>query len=351
MLLQSLDIIVGFAVVMLAVSLIITTITQLISGLLGLRGTNLRWGLKVLLAQAGLPDPATTADRVLGHPLVSDSTFSKFISRIFNRWRLASAIRSQELTGILELLSKKYGDDDLSKPAVTKFINDWFEPVMDRVAQRFAMSMRFWTVGTAIVVAFVLQLDSIALFRQLSDDREVRTKLVASADAILQQSERIMGRTAASNVYAAALQELKTKEPSAARVLTNAPVDMDHTTANFWLRAQLRDVPQANKLISTYNEIVSSNIVARTPELMGDMRTVTDLLAGAGIRLVPDYRRWSWDSFRRGFIGMLISAALLSLGAPFWFNGLKTLMNLRPVLATRVEKEKEKEIEKEKPSN
>src|SRR5690349_18832160 len=110
MLLQSLDIIIGFAVVMLAVSLIITTLTQLVSGLLGLRGTNLRWGLKTLLTEAGVADPKTVADRVLGHPLVSDSTFSKFISRFFNRWKLASAIRSEELTGILDLLSKKYDD-------------------------------------------------------------------------------------------------------------------------------------------------------------------------------------------------------------------------------------------------
>jgi hypothetical protein len=33
------------------------------------------------------------------------------------------------------------------------------------------------------------------------------------------------------------------------------------------------------------------------------------------------------------FWGMATSAALLSLGAPFWFNLLKTLSNLRPILA------------------
>ena len=30
---------------------------------------------------------------------------------------------------------------------------------------------------------------------------------------------------------------------------------------------------------------------------------------------------------------------MLSLGAPFWFNALKTLANLRPVLATREKEE------------
>jgi hypothetical protein len=39
--------------------------------------------------------------------------------------------------------------------------------------------------------------------------------------------------------------------------------------------------------------------------------------------------------------GLLVAAALLSLGAPFWFNALKTLANLRPLVATREQKERE----------
>jgi hypothetical protein len=33
-----------------------------------------------------------------------------------------------------------------------------------------------------------------------------------------------------------------------------------------------------------------------------------------------------------------IAASLLTLGAPFWFNLLKNLMNLRPAVASLVEK-------------
>jgi hypothetical protein len=38
---------------------------------------------------------------------------------------------------------------------------------------------------------------------------------------------------------------------------------------------------------------------------------------------------------------MLAAAALLSLGSPFWFNTLKTLTNLRPVLAGKTDKKPE----------
>ena len=41
------------------------------------------------------------------------------------------------------------------------------------------------------------------------------------------------------------------------------------------------------------------------------------------------------------------SAALLSLGAPFWFNMLKTFSNLRPIVANKEQKDAEKrEVEK-----
>jgi hypothetical protein len=63
-------------------------------------------------------------------------------------------------------------------------------------------------------------------------------------------------------------------------------------------------------------------------------------------QLIPDpyptpfYNYWtpSWLHFW----GILASVALLSLGAPFWFNLLKKLSNLRPVLARRETESAEK---------
>src|SRR6266481_1794149 len=100
MILQHLDVMIGFTMVMLGVSLLITVLIQLISGLLGLRGTNLRWGIKTLLTTASLgPEAKAIAEAVLHHPLISDSTFSKFapkwawLKRAIARWKLATAIR------------------------------------------------------------------------------------------------------------------------------------------------------------------------------------------------------------------------------------------------------------------
>jgi hypothetical protein len=42
---------------------------------------------------------------------------------------------------------------------------------------------------------------------------------------------------------------------------------------------------------------------------------------------------------RRNLLGILLAAAFLSLGAPFWFNALKNLSNLRSVVATKEQQE------------
>src|ERR1700722_7389568 len=110
MTLDHLDTIISFVAIITGVSLLVLTLTQAVSALLGLRGTNLRWGIEVLLKHAdpGLAAHATTiSEKVLQNTLVSDSTMSKFESALAGRWRLASAIRKEELVEILHSLASQ----------------------------------------------------------------------------------------------------------------------------------------------------------------------------------------------------------------------------------------------------
>src|SRR5437660_6672964 len=104
MTLEHFDTLLAFVVILAGVSLLVTILVQMTSALFGLRGSNLRWGLKTLLANAD-PQLATHAEmiaqKVLHHPLISDSTFSEVLPRLLSRWRLASAIRKDELLAIL----------------------------------------------------------------------------------------------------------------------------------------------------------------------------------------------------------------------------------------------------------
>ena len=109
MTLEHLDTIIAFVVILAGVSLLVTVLTQSVSALLGLRGSNLCWGIETLLKEL---DPnlnahaATITREVLRHPLISDSTLSRFGFKLFNRWKLASVIRKDELIEILRLLAR-----------------------------------------------------------------------------------------------------------------------------------------------------------------------------------------------------------------------------------------------------
>jgi hypothetical protein len=83
---QHLDTVIAFIVLMLVASLFITAATQLVVSLLGLRGANLRRSLADLFETA-CPDQEAgqwakeVAGRVLRHPAISDSVFSRFCLR------------------------------------------------------------------------------------------------------------------------------------------------------------------------------------------------------------------------------------------------------------------------------
>ena len=55
----------------------------------------------------------------------------------------------------------------------------------------------------------------------------------------------------------------------------------------------------------------------------------------SGFQLLPSQWTWGW----KHLAGMAIFAGLLSMGAPYWFNLLKTLTGFRPALAQQVDKE------------
>lgn len=68
-------------------------------------------------------------------------------------------------------------------------LDKWFNSAQDRAQQWFAMHTRFWTV-IASVVAFLLQLDTFRLLGQINSDPELRSKLVASSEAVKNRRRR-----------------------------------------------------------------------------------------------------------------------------------------------------------------
>jgi hypothetical protein len=116
--LNQLDVLIGFAVVMAVVSLLITLVTQMVSAALGLRGKYLAEALEAMIHKI---DPTISeeisdlgrnlAGWILTHPVLSDSLLLArprawddwpIVGWIRQRWKVASAIRSDELFKVLQ---------------------------------------------------------------------------------------------------------------------------------------------------------------------------------------------------------------------------------------------------------
>lgn len=380
MTLQHLDSVIAFAVVMLGASLLITILTQIVSTLFAYRGSNLRWGLKVLfktinpnLNEAQAKD---VAQRVLTHEILSASVLSRlhdvrllgFLSR---RWRLASAVRVEELLRILpavagnreqpanhtgvQAIAQMVGAGETVATDFNNRVRSWFDSAMDRVSQRFALQMRIWTVVFSLVLAFGAHLDVFRLYEQLSSDAELRAKLAGSADAITRQAAGILPPRAGGSgvnlsvvpgIFSDQMKQLKNQEPDATKNLNDPPSFDSRQTAIQWLRDGMNGDHQTGRVVAEYQQLVDAGLKSDADKLLDQSAGVQSILSKTGYQIIPDpypqpwYKPWE-TSGAREFWGTLVAAALLSLGAPFWFNALKTLTSLRPIVAGKEEKEKE----------
>ena len=155
----------------------------------------------------------------------------------------------------------------------------WFGSAQDRAEQWFQIHARVVTITAAIVVTVLLQLDTVEIYDKLRDQPKLVEALVKSAPSVLEQGGTVTAEGAAAS------QETR------AKAFTN----------------------------------------------------LTEQMKTAGFDIVPRgwFGRWRTESgiwWFNHFFGLLLTAGLLTLGAPFWFNLLKNLTSLRPALANLIEK-------------
>ena len=309
--LKSLDVLIGLAVIMLALSMAVTMVTQFITTAINSRGQHLKGGLTTLINQL---DPAlgpkiadTIAKAVLTHPLVCNTRggpgsvvhreeFIKLLLQLsdgsssLEQQAKAALVTALQRNGIanpaetlrnvraltlqLETTSPQLGADvrhtiamvqEARSDLVAK-VHNWFDQTMDRVAQRFTATTRGITFGAALVVAFGLQVDTIALVNRLSADDALRDAFVKQATSITQQGTQ--------------------------------PATTD---------------PERD-------------------------RQYIKFLAEKGLITLPSVA--GTEGWKANPLGVLVTSLLLSLGAPFWYNALSRLIQLRSTLAVKDDTER-----------
>jgi hypothetical protein len=389
--LENLDTIIAFAVVMLLLSLQITILCQIVVAVTNLRGRNLARGLAGLLAQVDpkLDEHAEEImDRVLRHS-------------VLNRWfgSRANTLRPDELIRLLDDIASD-PDSGLSPdalkalqatlsgtvPGLTPELMDkaqavsrelenlfpaqanamrqavdkafgkvrnieagvavWFGTISDRMSERFALSTRMITVVFAVIVAFGLQIDALRVLHQLASNGELRARLAQSADQTVKEAESMVAGTSARPLASQVLQAVKeTVGKPAADLIGEVPGGLiTRGDGENWLESRITAQDQRKLVLTAFDRQFDK----ATRELLGELRKSADQIKGrlqqSELTLIPNPFPSGAEFFqsytnRRHLLGMLMTALLLSVGAPFWFNMLRQLASLRPLLAGKVEKE------------
>jgi hypothetical protein len=393
--LQYVDTLIGFAVVMLGLSLMITILTQMVSALLSHRGANLRWGLQTLFAQCSFPAlqgaAAELAHSVLTHPLISDSIFSlklpgKLPEWFKNRIQLATAIHPEELVAILSRLANTTyegtpvgtainsllgAQNATAERQVNLLLNSTlltglaaaqripllettvdtvrqtvgeleagFNTMMVRTSQRFTTYMRVWTIVFGILLAFITGTNSISLVKKIYTHSDLRDKLVSASPQMTELAKKLVPEDAKNNADVAqtALTKLFTGAVNTALVTAKATADMPPSglrnadEGNAWIKQHVADQTQQTAVLAAFKTEADTQIETLVKEDAKNAAQIHDVLTSSGFEVFGVH----WDSpWYAQIPGVLVTAAFLSLGAPFWFNLLKSLTNLRPTLANK----------------
>ncbi|HLJ87038.1 MAG TPA: hypothetical protein VKZ53_09445 [Candidatus Angelobacter sp.] len=396
--LDQLDTAIGFASVMLLLSMIITVVVQAISALLDLRGNNLVWALSTLFLQI-TPEAAKSGKGLRLMPLGVNSAAQELAKAVASDSAVTSggkvgkakAIRTHELLAILQKLSASPNTlSDAAKSLLSSLterlpgstsntesiqelaasfaqrfpmhsvmlqdalmdiagsttriaagINRWFHTVMDRGADRFARNCRIWTIVGAAVLAFGFHVDTLEIYRNISSNTETRSKLVAASSSITQMAEKSFG-----NLGTSVISDLKKNEkglgdlkPAEKAAFLGAAVPSDLANCSqvrSWLQAQ--DALKTNqKFAEKLNGACTTATESKIRNLAPDLSSLSDQLESSKINLLTQFNLKLDSANKLG--GEFLTVLLLSLGAPFWFNALRQLSNLKPSLSNKVDQE------------
>ena len=231
------------------------------------------------------------------------------------------------------------------KSKVEVEIQTWFDTVMDRSTERFILWTRWITAAIAFIVALGLHIDSIQIFKQLSTRSDVRARMVQQAETTLEKAGSLVSAAKAPKPLASeAIRAMKEdlKDSKDLEILGTVPDNLTTRRAGEeWLRAHLTGA-RLTKGLEAYKRRFDEATVAELGDLKMSFNEVKFSLDQTGLQIIPQPLP-SWKDYPgdRGLhlLGLLMTGLFLSLGAPFWYNALSQLANLRPVLAGKVQKE------------
>jgi hypothetical protein len=300
----ALEVAIGLALTYLLLALISTTITEWFTRVTNSRGKTLVQGIGQLLGEEGARAGSLT-QALFDHPLIKplgqkkrsgyrkpsyivSGLFAKALVDLLSKPPQASIEPGKEdsvpaatpqLKRALEALDVSHQKLEAAGPVDLKPIEDWYDHHMERVSGWYKRRTQTVVLITAVALTLVTNANTVGLVQRLWTDAPLRAAIVESAKTRLEQGPPI--------------QTVEYADPTTPK--PSKPVTRDNGSAN--------------------------QILPEEQELLEGM------LGWAGEATKYQQNPYWWAITH--FLGWFISALAISLGAPFWFDTLNRLMNIR----------------------
>ena len=286
-----LQVVIGLIFVLLLLSLLATTVMELLASLLALRGKNLEKALRNMLAY-------TDKDEKLLAAFKENSLYKQLGSKYGKSRRSPSYIKDESFQSILmeiildgegmdklEAKIEELPDEDL-KNVLKQFLREsdhnveefrekvkgWYNNVMDRASGWYRRYTQKILVGVGFLIAIVFNADTLSIYERLESDPDTLQKVVNLAEDFVDSKDTLAINAVADPKFEASLDKLK-------------------------------------GLVDNQIETVRSPL-------------------GLGWKNVV-WEEVGWYDVLTKLLGWIVTALAVSLGAPFWFDLLRKLVNIR----------------------
>lgn len=335
---QILTVVLGVVFILLLLSLLASTIMEFVSSIFGLRGKNLQKALRNLLegyksgegavvdkdiynsfvknplyrqlsfrygsdsSKTSPPSYVSSKsfqsilfDILLGNEIVEDQKLEELILQKINE------LENEDLKKVLRQL---WRDADGNIDVFKKKVEEWYNSVMERATGWYKRSTQYILVGVGFTIAIVLNADTLAIYERLENNPEVAERIAAIAENIATKD------TVTVDIALDAIDEVEGVDTSSSTIVIDT------------LAIEVTDTEEDKQAKEDYN------LKARElTNMVSQINTYRSPL-GMGWKNVNLSAMQPLDIATK-ILGWLVTALAISLGAPFWFDILKKIVNLR----------------------
>jgi len=297
------DVAVGLILVYVGVSIFVSIISEFLSNLVSLRGRQLRASLTELFNKSGLQssgafkplldalnkaesyvDPHVLAQIVIAvvkdpkDPASGAPIAANLLARV-------DTLPDSQLKTALSTIARSTG---ASADKIVQEVSDTIDRSLKVLGERYKKYMSRITLGLGLAVAVVVNIDTVSLVSTLYRDKELRDEIVKTADEYVNKAT-----------------------PELVETCPKLPKD------------ELATRPECNAVLA-----------------LGD--AIEDRSGSIGKLPFGWSNGFDWSTVTCSrLLGWLLTGFAASLGAPFWFDLLNRVSNVRRVIARPEPKERE----------